>query len=95
KEHDRGIVGEAKAEVERSGSQKALRVISIVHSAIRRYMEDHGYYEVETPILHPILGGANAFRVGERGDGHAAIRGRAASGRQRGQQGRVRGGHGG
>ena len=30
KEHDRGIVGEAKAEVERSGSQKALRVISIV-----------------------------------------------------------------
>ena len=23
-------------------------------------MEDHGYYEVETPILHPILGGANA-----------------------------------
>ena len=29
-------------------------------AAIRRYMEDHGYYEVETPILHPILGGANA-----------------------------------
>ena len=27
KEHDRGIVGEAKAEVERSGSQKALLVI--------------------------------------------------------------------
>ena len=30
REHDLGIVGEAKAEVERSGSQKALRVISIV-----------------------------------------------------------------
>ena len=29
-------------------------------AAIRRFMEDHGYFEVETPILHPILGGANA-----------------------------------
>lgn len=29
-------------------------------SAIRRYMEDLGFYEVETPFLHPILGGANA-----------------------------------
>ena len=36
--------------------EKRFKVIS----AIRRYMEDHGYYEVETPILHPILGGANA-----------------------------------
>ena len=36
--------------------EKRFKVVS----AIRRYMEDHGYYEVETPILHPILGGANA-----------------------------------
>ena len=38
---------------------------------------------------------AQRLRVGERGDGYAAIRRRAASGGQRGQQGRVRGGHGG
>jgi lysyl-tRNA synthetase class 2 len=29
-------------------------------SAIRQYMESLGFFEVETPILHPILGGANA-----------------------------------
>lgn len=29
-------------------------------SAIRSYMESQGFYEVETPMLHPILGGANA-----------------------------------
>ena len=29
-------------------------------SAIRRYMEDEGFYEVETPFLHAIIGGANA-----------------------------------
>ncbi|MEC4273782.1 lysine--tRNA ligase [Adlercreutzia sp. R25] len=29
-------------------------------SAIRRYMEDTGFYEVETPFLHAIIGGANA-----------------------------------
>ncbi len=29
-------------------------------SAIRRYMEDEGFFEVETPFLNPILGGANA-----------------------------------
>jgi lysyl-tRNA synthetase class 2 len=31
-----------------------------ITSAIRRYFEDHGFLEVETPILHPIMGGANA-----------------------------------
>ncbi len=29
-------------------------------SAIRKYMDSHGYIEVETPILSPILGGASA-----------------------------------
>ena len=29
-------------------------------SAIRHYMDSHGYVEVETPILQPILGGASA-----------------------------------
>ena len=34
---------------------------SKIVSAIRRYMEDElGYYEVETPFLHSIMGGANA-----------------------------------
>ncbi len=36
--------------------EKRFKIIA----AIRRYMEEQGYYEVETPILHPILGGANA-----------------------------------
>lgn len=36
--------------------EKRFKIIA----AIRRYMEDQGFYEVETPILHPILGGANA-----------------------------------
>lgn len=31
-----------------------------ITSAIRRYFEEHGFLEVETPILHPIMGGANA-----------------------------------
>jgi lysyl-tRNA synthetase class 2 len=29
-------------------------------AAIRRYMDAHGFLEVETPMLHPIPGGANA-----------------------------------
>ncbi len=36
--------------------EKRFKVIS----AIRHHMEDLGFYEVETPILQPILGGANA-----------------------------------
>ncbi len=36
--------------------QKRFKIIS----AIRRFMEDEGYYEVETPFLNPIIGGANA-----------------------------------
>ena len=31
-----------------------------ITSAIRRYFEENGFLEVETPMLHPIMGGANA-----------------------------------
>ncbi len=31
-----------------------------ITSAVRRYFEDDGFMEVETPMLHTILGGANA-----------------------------------
>ncbi|MBR2137444.1 MAG: lysine--tRNA ligase [Alphaproteobacteria bacterium] len=31
-----------------------------ITSAVRRYFEDHEFLEVETPMLHPIMGGANA-----------------------------------
>lgn len=33
---------------------------SKIVSAIRRYMEEQGFFEVETPFLHSIIGGANA-----------------------------------
>ncbi len=33
---------------------------SKIVSAGRRYMEEQGFYEVETPFLHSIIGGANA-----------------------------------
>ena len=36
--------------------QKRFKIVS----AIRRFMEDEGYFEVETPFLNPIIGGANA-----------------------------------
>lgn len=36
--------------------EKRFKIIS----AIRHYMEGLGYYEVETPFLNPIIGGANA-----------------------------------
>lgn len=36
--------------------EKRFKIVA----AIRRYMEEQGFYEVETPFLHGILGGANA-----------------------------------
>jgi lysyl-tRNA synthetase class 2 len=41
-------------------SRDTLRARSKIISTIRRYMEDMGAIEVETPNLHPILGGASA-----------------------------------
>ncbi len=40
----------------RTTFEKRFKIIS----AIRNFMEEQGFYEVETPILHSILGGANA-----------------------------------
>lgn len=41
-------------------SREAFAKRTKIISTIRRYLDDLGYLEVETPILHPILGGANA-----------------------------------
>ncbi|MFH0993560.1 MAG: lysine--tRNA ligase, partial [bacterium] len=41
-------------------AKKTLILRSHIIQAMRRYLDDRGYLEVETPILHPILGGANA-----------------------------------
>lgn len=41
-------------------SRETLRTRSKIVSFIRRYMEDMGALEVETPMLHEILGGASA-----------------------------------
>lgn len=40
--------------------REVFRKRSAIISLIRRYMEQDGYLEVETPIMHSILGGANA-----------------------------------
>jgi lysyl-tRNA synthetase class 2 len=41
-------------------SRKTLILRSKIIRAMRDYLDAKGYLEVETPILHPILGGANA-----------------------------------
>jgi lysyl-tRNA synthetase class 2 len=41
-------------------SKKTFVLRSKIIRSIRNYLDDLGYLEVETPILHPILGGANA-----------------------------------
>ncbi len=39
---------------------KRFKLRSHIVSSIRRFFEDKGFLEVETPMMHPILGGANA-----------------------------------
>lgn len=39
---------------------KRFKLRSKIVSSIRRFFEDKGFLEVETPMMHPILGGANA-----------------------------------
>lgn len=41
-------------------SRETFRARSRIVSDIRRLLEDRGFLEVETPMLHPILGGASA-----------------------------------
>lgn len=41
-------------------SKETLILRSRIIASMRNYLNDLGYLEVETPILHPILGGANA-----------------------------------
>lgn len=41
-------------------SRNRLRARSRIVGLIRRYMDDMGALEVETPMLHPIMGGASA-----------------------------------
>ena len=40
--------------------KKVFETRSRIVSAIRRFFEDSGFIEVETPMMHPIAGGANA-----------------------------------
>jgi lysyl-tRNA synthetase, class II len=41
-------------------SRQTFRVRSRIISLLRRYLDDHGFLEFDTPILQPIYGGANA-----------------------------------
>jgi len=41
-------------------SRQTFRNRSRIISLIRRYLDDHGFLEFETPILQPVYGGANA-----------------------------------
>jgi len=41
-------------------SREIYRKRCAITSAVRRYFEEKGFLEVETPMLHPIMGGANA-----------------------------------
>ena len=40
--------------------RKTFQIRSKVISLTRRFFEDKGFFEVETPMMHPIAGGANA-----------------------------------
>jgi|HigsolmetaAR204D_1030405.scaffolds.fasta_scaffold01457_2 lysyl-tRNA synthetase class 2 len=41
-------------------ARETLRARSRIVASLRRFMQDEGFLEVETPMLHPILGGASA-----------------------------------
>lgn len=41
-------------------SRKRFKARSIIVRSIRQFLDSHGYLEVETPMLHPIAGGAAA-----------------------------------
>ncbi|MFE5278918.1 lysine--tRNA ligase, partial [Bacillus cereus] len=41
-------------------SRKTFITRSKIIQAMRRYLDDHGYLEVETPMMHAIAGGASA-----------------------------------
>ncbi len=43
-----------------AGVRKTFQIRSKVISLTRRFFEDKGFLEVETPMMHPIAGGANA-----------------------------------
>jgi lysyl-tRNA synthetase class 2 len=40
--------------------KQTFQTRSIIISLVRRFFEEHGFLEVETPMMHPIPGGANA-----------------------------------
>jgi lysyl-tRNA synthetase, class II len=42
-------------------SRRVFQIRSRVVSLIRRWLENEGFMEVETPLLHPIVGGATAL----------------------------------
>lgn len=42
------------------GVAQVFRARSLIVSALRHYLEGHDFLEVETPILHPLRGGATA-----------------------------------
>lgn len=42
------------------GARQRFALRSTTLARLRRFMEDEGFMEVETPMLHPIAGGANA-----------------------------------
>src|SRR3546814_19218642 len=41
-------------------ARETLRARSRIVAALRSFMQEEGFLEVETPMLHPILGGASA-----------------------------------
>jgi lysyl-tRNA synthetase class 2 len=41
-------------------SREVFRLRSRLISAMRRFLDEHGYLEVETPVLQPVYGGATA-----------------------------------